>query len=94
MAYGFSGHNQAYNQSEILGDLLHNFSSSGSVRVDNTVFSSKGVGNFHFYHRGKEAAFFTRDEASTWNESAIKEEMNRVTNKQYMQLLVEVIIWN
>ena len=54
----------------------------GSVRVDNVVFSSKGVGNFHCCHRGKEAALFTRDEASTWNESAIKEEMNRVTNKQ------------
>jgi len=32
---------KVYNQSEVSGDLLLSFSSSGNVSVDNCVFSSK-----------------------------------------------------
>ena len=57
LPYGFSGHNQqAYNQSEILGDLLFSFGIIWIALLDNCLFSSKLVVIFHAYHRGKEAA--------------------------------------
>ena len=36
--YGFSGHNQAYNQTEISGDLLFSFSLIRVVVIDNTIW--------------------------------------------------------
>ena len=86
--FGFSGHNQAYNQSEVSSDLLFFFGSSGNVSVDNSAFSLKGVSSFHCYQGGREAVF---NEASKQDNLAF-EIRDDYGDKQTIQATASTVI--